>query len=91
MHQFLLDKQAMIPIMCAMIHNFIRMDPGSVARDHVTGATNDNGVSSDDDAYVSDGVHVVESSSHPNIQHDRDMDQYQDYVANCIQSGESID
>ncbi|KAL5544267.1 hypothetical protein UlMin_008051 [Ulmus minor] len=29
MHQFPLDKQAMIPVTCAVLHNFIRMDPTS--------------------------------------------------------------
>ncbi|KAL5569766.1 hypothetical protein UlMin_026341 [Ulmus minor] len=33
MHQFPLDKHAMILVACAVLHNFIRMDPASVAQD----------------------------------------------------------
>ena len=42
MHQFLLDKQAIIPIACAVIHNFIRMDPARLVQDHVAGDEDSN-------------------------------------------------
>ena len=76
----------MIPIACTVIHNFIRMDPASLARDHVTGNKDDDGASSKDDVDASDGdgVDVGESSSQANIQHDQNMHQFRDYVRDCI-------
>ena len=81
----------MIPITCTMIHNFIRIDTGSLARDHFTGDDDNDGASLEEDADVSDGdgVHVGESSAQANIQHDRDMHQFRDYVADCIHKGNS--
>ena len=91
MHQFLLDKQAMIPVACAVLHNFIRMDPASQAQDHVTGDEDDDDASSEDDgdALDVDGVDVGERSSHANIQHDGDMREFRDYVIDCIHGGNS--
>ena len=65
MHQFPLDKQAMIPVACVVLHNFIRMDPASVAQDHVLGDEDDDDASLEDDsvAAVPNGVDVGESSS----------------------------
>ena len=76
MHQFLLDKQAMIPIACAVIHIFIRMDTTNLVED-------------DDivDDLLSDEADVGESSEHATIQYDRDMHQFRDYVADCIHGG----
>ena len=90
-HWFPLDTQAMIPIACMVIHNFIRMDTANLACDHVTGDEDDDGTSSEDDVDASDGdgVDVGESSSHANIQHDRNMHQFWDYVADCIHRGNS--
>ena len=48
MHQFLLDKQAMILVACAVIHNFIRMDPTNLPQDHVIGEEDDDDASSED-------------------------------------------
>lgn len=91
MHQFPLDKQAMIPIACAVVHNFIRMDLASLAQDHVTSDEDDDDASSEDDgdALDADGVDVGESSSHANIQHDADMREFRDYVRDCIHGGNS--
>ncbi|KAL5574421.1 hypothetical protein UlMin_016120 [Ulmus minor] len=91
MHQFPLDKQAMIPVACAVLHNFIRMDPASVAQDHVSGDEDDDDASSEDDSVDADpdGVDVGESSSHLNIPHDMDMGAFRDYVTNCIHEGSS--
>ena len=47
MHQFLLDKQAMIPIVCAVVHNFIRMDSNNLAQDHDVGDEEDSDASSE--------------------------------------------
>ncbi|KAL5575849.1 hypothetical protein UlMin_017548 [Ulmus minor] len=89
MHQFPLDKQAMIPVACAVLHNFIRMDPASVAQDHVSGDEDDDDASSEDDSVDADpdGVDVGESSSHLNIPQDMDMGVFRDYVTNCIHEG----
>ncbi|KAL5582602.1 hypothetical protein UlMin_015044 [Ulmus minor] len=91
MHQFPLDKQAMIPVACAVLHNFIRMDPASVAQDHVSGDEDDDDASSEDDSVDADpdGVDVGESSSHLNIPQDMDMGAFRDYVTNCIHEGSS--
>ncbi|KAL5554850.1 hypothetical protein UlMin_037086 [Ulmus minor] len=91
MHQFPLEKQAMIPVACAVLHNFIRMDPASVAQDHVSGDEDDDDASSEDDSVDTDpdGVDVGESSSHLNIPQDMDMGAFRDYVTNCIQEGSS--
>ena len=93
MHQFPLHKQAMIPVACAVLHNFIRMDPASVAQDHVSGDDDedDDDTSSEDDsdAAVLDGVDVGESSSQVNIPHDMDMGAFRDYVRDCIHEGTS--
>ena len=81
----------MILVVYAVVHNFIRMDPPSLAQDHVTGDEDDDDASSEDDgdALDADGVDVGESSSQANIQHDRDMHQFRDYVADCIHGGNS--
>ena len=86
MHQFPLDKQVMISIACAVIHNFIRMDPTSLAQDHVAGDEDDDNASLEDDGDASDAddVDAGESSSQVNIHHDRDMHQFRDYVRDCI-------
>ena len=55
MLHFPLDKQAMIPIACAVIHNFIRMDPINLAQDHVVGDEDDDDASSEDDGDASFG------------------------------------
>ena len=91
MHQFPLDKQVMIPVACAVLHNFIRMDPASVAQDHVAGNEDDDDASSEDDsvAAVPDGVDVGESSSQVNIPHDMEMGALRDYVRDCIHEGTS--
>ena len=81
----------MIPVACAVLHNFIRMDPASVAQDHVSGDEDDDDddTSSEDDsvAAVPGGVDVGESSSQVNIPHDMDMGAFRDYVTNCIHEG----
>ncbi|KAL5564093.1 hypothetical protein UlMin_027257 [Ulmus minor] len=91
MHQFPLDKQAMIPVACAVLHNFIRMDLASVAQDHIAGDEDDDDASSEDDdvAAVPDRVDVGESSSQVNIPHDMDMGAFRDYVRDCIHEGTS--
>ena len=55
MHQFPLDKQEMIPIACAIVHNFIRMDSASIAQDHVVGDEDDDDASLEDDGDASSG------------------------------------
>ena len=91
MHQFPLDKQAMIPVACAVLHNFIRMDPASVAQDHIAGDEDDDDASLDDDGVSADpaGVDVGESSSQANIPHDLYMGAFRDYVRDCIHEGTS--
>ena len=91
MHQFPLDKHAMIPIAYAVIHNFIRMDPASLAQDHIIGDEDDDDASLEDDgvALDADGVDVGESSSQANIPHDLDMGEFRDYVRDCIHEGNS--
>ena len=91
MSYFPLDKQAMISIACAVIHNFIRMDPTNLVQDHDAGDEDDDDASSEDDSDASDGdvVDVGESSSQANIQHDQDMHQFRDYVADFIHGGNS--
>ena len=45
----------MIPIACTVIHNFIRMDPASLARNHVTSDEDNDSTSSEDDVDALDG------------------------------------
>ena len=91
MANFPLDKQVMIPITCAVIHNFIRMNPASLAHDHVTGDEDNDDASSEDDGVASDvaRVDVGESSSQANIPHDLDMGEFHDYVRDYIHDGNS--
>ena len=65
MHQFPLDKQAMIPAACTVLHNFIRMDPASQMQDHVTCDEDGGDASSEDDGDAADAdvIDVGESSS----------------------------
>ena len=81
----------MIPVACVVLHNFIQMDPVSVAQDHVAGDEDDDDASSEDDgvAVVPDRVDVGESSSQVNIPHDMDMGAFRDYVTDCIHEGTS--
>ena len=81
----------MIHVACAVLHNFIRMDPTSLAQDHVTGDEDDVDASSEDDgvAVVPARVDVGESSSQVNIPHDMDMGAFRDYVRDCIHEGTS--
>ena len=64
MHQFPLDKQVTIPVACAVIHNFIGMDPTYLAQNHVVGDEDDDDTSSEDngDALSGDEADVGESS-----------------------------
>ncbi len=89
MHQFPLDKQAMIPVACAVIHNFIRMDAACLGEDHVAGDEDDDDAASEDDVVGTDatGVDVGESSTQANIPHDVDMGQFRDYIRDCIHDG----
>ena len=81
----------MIPIACDVIHNFIRMDPASLAQDHVAGDEDDDDASSEDDGVALDAteVDVGESSLQANIPHDLDMGAFRDYVRDCIHEGTS--
>ena len=89
MPHFSLDKQAMIPIACAVLHNFIRMDLTSLAQDHVVGDEDDDDASLEDDGDASSGdeADVGESSEQANIHHDRDMHHFRDYVRDFIHQG----
>ena len=65
MPHFPLDKQAMIPIACAITHNFIRMDPTNLAQDHDVGYedNDDASLEDDDDASSGNEADVGESSN----------------------------
>ena len=52
---FPLDKQAMIPIACTVVHKFIRMDPINLAQDHDVGDEDDDDASLEDDGDASSG------------------------------------
>ena len=75
MPNFPSNKQVMISIACAVVHNFIRIDPTNLVQDHDVGDEDDGDSSSEDDGDASSGDEdgVGESSEQANIQDDWDM------------------